>query len=226
MLLRLLPLLAVIVALWWAATAQSRLRRRMRRTARLLDDWTILSKVRAFAQALGTPGFEVRVLDMDEINGLALPDGMLFISRGLYERYLAGEISADAVAGVIAHEIGHVALGHHKRRLRSWWAQTAAVVAALAMPLTRVLIWILAALTAFGMRVLRNRLSQRDEYEADAFGAQLMMRSDLDPNAMIELLDRLQKESRGRDMEPAWLTGHPPIPHRIGYLRKVIAASA
>ncbi|MEO1328636.1 MAG: M48 family metallopeptidase [Pseudomonadota bacterium] len=227
MLLKLLPLALLAIWLWSVLTARSRATRALMRNSRPLDDWTLLEPVRAFAKALDVPGFTVRVLDMDEVNGLALPGGEIFISRGLYEKYLAGQVSRDEIAAVIAHEIGHVALGHHARRLGAWRTETA-TLAALAMVLSRVAFgWLGLLLAIFGLTLFRNRLTQADEFEADAFSAQLMMRADVDPTAMIRLLQKLEgwTGQAGRLQGPVkWLLSHPPIAERIEHARAVIAA--
>lgn len=223
MFLKLLPLIALAVAFIWMATASSRLQRSLKRDSKLLDDWTILERARAFAKALDVPGFEVRVLEMDAINGLALPDGTVFISRGLYQRHLAGDVSADAVAGVIAHEIGHVALGHHKQRIASWRVETA-VLLGLFLLFARLMFSWVGLLAALGLNVMRNRMTQRDEFEADAFAAQLMMRANVNPNAMISLLKTLDRENQALREVPRWLLSHPPISERIDRLREVIDA--
>ncbi len=227
MLLKILPLLLLAFWLWYVLTAKSRLTNHLMRNSKPLDDWSLLEPVRAFARALDAPGFQVRVLDMDEVNGLALPRGEIFISRGLYEKYLAGQVGRDEVAAVVAHEIGHVARGHNGQRKGAWRTETARL-AAHAEILSRVAFgWLGLLLAVFGLRLFRNRLTQQDEFEADAFSAQLMMRSGVDPNAMIRLLTKLERwtGTAGSLEGPAkWLLSHPPIRERIARAREVIAA--
>ena len=55
--------------------------------------------------------------DSEPVNGLAAPDGRIFITRGFYNKYRAGEVTAAEMASVIAHELGHVALGHTRKRM-------------------------------------------------------------------------------------------------------------
>ncbi|NIL97560.1 MAG: M48 family metalloprotease, partial [Planctomycetales bacterium] len=72
------------------------------------------------------------------VNGLAAPDGRIFITRGFFNKYRAGEVTADELASVIAHELGHVALGHTRRRMIDFSGQNA-LRTALGMILSRLL---------------------------------------------------------------------------------------
>ena len=78
------------------------------------------------ASALDLPRIKVHIYEIPQVNGLAAPDGRIFITRGFYNKYRAGEVSSEEMATVIAHELGHVALGHSRRRMidfssgRSW----------------------------------------------------------------------------------------------------------
>jgi len=69
------------------------------------------------AAALEISRIPVFIYEIDPVNGLAAPDGRIFITRGFYRKYQNGEVSAEELASVIAHELGHVALGHAKRRM-------------------------------------------------------------------------------------------------------------
>ena len=77
------------------------------------------------AAALEIRRIPVFIYEIDPVNGLAAPDGRIFITRGFYRKYQNGEVSADELASVIAHELGHVALGHAKRRMIDFSGQNA-----------------------------------------------------------------------------------------------------
>ena len=89
------------------------------------------------------------------VNGLAAPDGRIFLTRGFYEKYRRGEVTAEELASVIAHELGHVALGHTRRRMIDFSGQNAIRVA-LASVLGRILpglgVWIANMLTTLSGR--------------------------------------------------------------------------
>ena len=63
--------------------------------------------------------------EIEPVNGLAAPDGRIFITRGFYNKFRQGAVSAEELASVIAHELGHVALGHSRRRMIDFSGQNA-----------------------------------------------------------------------------------------------------
>ncbi len=102
------------------------------RTARELDakstelaDPMLKTLTDRMAAALDLPRIRVHIYEIEPVNGLAAPDGRIFITRGFFKKYRAGEVSADEMASVIAHELGHVALGHSRRRMIDFSGQNA-----------------------------------------------------------------------------------------------------
>ena len=166
------------------------------------------------AAALDLPAIRVHIYEIEPVNGLAAPDGRIFITRGFLQKFHNGEVSAEEIASVIAHELGHVALGHSRRRMIDFSGQNA-IRTALAMVLGRFLPGIGTYIAGFITSLLAARLSRQDEYEADAYASALLMKSGigLAPQKSLFLkLDRLGKSS-GRQM--AWLLSHPKTDERI-----------
>ena len=167
------------------------------------------------AQALDLPRIRVHIYEIDPVNGLAAPDGRIFITRGFFKKYRAGEVSADEMASVIAHELGHVALGHSRRRMIDFSGQNA-LRTALAMVLSRI-VPVVGVLIANGVAtLLASRLSREDEYEADAYAAALLTKAGIGTDAQKSLFGKLEKltESRG-GVVPAWLMSHPKTEDRV-----------
>ena len=115
------------------------------RTARELDERSteladpVLKRLTdRMADALELPRIKVHIYEIDPVNGLAAPDGRIFITRGFYDKYREGKVTAEELASVIAHELGHVALGHSRRRMIDFSGQNA-IRTALAMVLSRVI---------------------------------------------------------------------------------------
>ena len=103
-----------------------------------LTDPTLAALTDRMARALDIEQVRVFVYDIDPVNGLAAPDGRIFITRGFLAKYKAGEVNAAEMASVIAHELGHVALGHSRRRMIDFSGQNAVRVA-LGMVLGRII---------------------------------------------------------------------------------------
>ncbi len=119
------------------------------------------------------------------------------------------------MASVIAHELGHVALGHSRRRMIDFSGQNA-LRTALAMVLSRFIpgigIWIANVLTS----MLAARLSRQDEYEADAYASALLVKAGIGTGPQKSLFTKLEALTAGRGgAVPAWLMSHPKTEERI-----------
>lgn len=171
------------------------------------------------AGALGLDRIRVHIYEIDPVNGLAAPDGRIFITRGFYRKFRQGDVSAAEMASVIAHELGHVALGHSRRRMIDFSGQNA-LRTALAMILSRFIpglgVWIANALTS----LLAARLSRSDEYEADAYAAALLVKAGIGIEPQISLFEKLEDLTQSRaGAMPAWLMSHPKTGERVKALR-------
>ncbi|MEM7752920.1 MAG: M48 family metalloprotease, partial [Pseudomonadota bacterium] len=113
------------------------------------------------AEALDLPRIRVHLYEIEPVNGLAAPDGRIFLTRGFYQKYRDGEVTGEELASVIAHELGHVALGHSKRRMIDFSGQNA-IRAALAMVLGRILPGIGVIIANFLTTLIAARLSRSD----------------------------------------------------------------
>ena len=191
------------------------------RTARTLDqqsvtlmDPALSPLLQRMAKALDLPKLSVQIYEIDPINGLAAPDGRIFITRGFYNKYKAGDVSGEELASVIAHELGHVALGHARRRMIDFSGQNA-VRAALGMVLGRVIPWIGPWIAGLVTNLLMARLSRGDEYEADEYAAALMVKSGLGTEAQKTLFLKLEELTGQIGSLPAWLMSHPKTSDRI-----------
>lgn len=192
------------------------------RTEKMLDaqstelaDPVLREMTRQMADALDLPRVRVNIYEIDPVNGLAAPDGRIFITRGFYNKYRAGEVTAAELASVIAHELGHVALGHTRRRMIDFSGQNA-LRTALAMVLSRFIpglgVYIAGVLTS----LLAARISRKDEYEADAYASALLVKAGIGTGpqkSLFKKLDLLTKSNHGA--VPAWLMSHPKSAERI-----------
>ncbi len=208
-------LLAILYALAMYRFSVWRTKRELDARSTELADPMLKVLTDRMAGALDLPKIRVHIYEIDPVNGLAAPDGRIFITRGFYRKYRNGEVSADEMASVIAHELGHVALGHSRRRMIDFSGQNA-LRTALALVLSRFLpgigIWIANALTT----LLAARLSRSDEYEADAYAAALLTKAGIGTEAQKSLFRKLEDLTQQRaGAVPAWLMSHPKTGERI-----------
>jgi len=154
--------------------------------------------------------FTIKVIDSDEINAFALPGGFFYVNSGLI---LAADNEAE-LAGVMAHEIAHVAACHIARQnTRGTLAQLASV------PLIMVGgIGGIAAQEAAGPALFAtmSKFSRGFEAEADYLGLQYMYKSGYDPQAFTAFFEKIQaQEKKKPGLLAKTFESHPPTPDRV-----------
>ena len=192
------------------------------RTSRELDaqstelaDPMLKTLMDQMARALDIERIKVFIYEIEPVNGLAAPDGRIFITRGFFNKYRAGEVSADEMATVIAHELGHVALGHSRRRMIDFSGQNA-MRTALAMMLNRFVPFVGPMIANFLMSILAARLSRVDEFEADAYASALLVKAGIGTEPQKSLFQKLEHLTGARGATvPAWIMSHPKTDKRI-----------
>jgi len=173
------------------------------------------------AASLDLARIPVFIYEIDPVNGLAAPDGRIFITRGFYRKYQSGEVSAEELTSVIAHELGHVALGHAKKRMIDFSGQNA-LRTALMLILGRYIPFVGAWIANFLTTLLAARLSRGDEYEADEYAAALLTKAGIGVEPQKSLFLKLEALTQTRaGMAPAWLMSHPKTEERIEALERL-----
>ncbi|MGH9475266.1 MAG: M48 family metallopeptidase [Terriglobales bacterium] len=154
--------------------------------------------------------FTVRILEDPQVNAAALPGGYFFVNTGLI---LAADNEAE-LAGVMAHEIAHVAARHATRRLTK-----ARLIDYATMPLIFVGGGIGLAgrsMAEVAMPLSFMKFSRSDEREADYLGIQYLYESGYDPQALVQMFEKLLSQQK---KQPGTIArafdSHPPTPGRI-----------
>lgn len=162
--------------------------------------------------------FTIKVIDSDEVNAMALPGGFFYVNSGLI---LAADEEAE-LAGVMAHEIAHVAARHATRQMtRSQWANIGS------LPLIFVgggLGYALRTAAGFGLPMTFLQFSRGFEAEADYLGVQYMYKSGYDPQAYVAFFEKIQaKEKKKPGSLSKAFASHPQTPDRIEHSQNEIA---
>jgi putative metalloprotease len=213
---KLLPLILVVLyAILMMRFSVWRTRKLLDANSQPLTDPSITRLADRMAAAMGVPEIQVNVFEVEPINGLAAPDGRIFLTRGFLNRKARGEVTAEELASVIAHEMGHVAQGHMRRRMIDFTGQNAVFVMLSAL-LNRFLpfigIWIANLIST----ALMARLSRRDEFEADAYASALLIKAGIGTGPQKSLFRKLGALTAHRaEGIPAWLLSHPKVEERI-----------
>jgi len=214
--IKVLPLLLVVLyAFLMMRFSVWRTRRMLDEQSVPLTDPSITRLADRMAAAMGIPEIRVRVFEVEPVNGLAAPDGRIFLTRGFLNRKAQGEVTAEELASVIAHEMGHVAQGHMRRRMIDFTGQNAVFVMLSAL-LSRFLPFIGVWIANLISTALMARLSRRDEFEADAYATALLIKAGIGTGpqkSLFRKLDALTKNRAGG--MPAWLLSHPHVGERI-----------
>ena len=211
-----LPILYAL-AMWHFSSW--RLRRELDAKSTELADPALKPVTDKLAKALDIPRVRVFVYEIPQINGLAAPDGRIFITRGFLQKFRTGEVTGEEIASVIAHEMGHVALGHSRRRLIDFSGQNALWMLLMGI-LGRFIPVIGPWLANTLLSLLAAKLSRRDEYEADAYATALLLKAGIGADPQISLFQKLERLSGGHANQiPAWLLSHPKAEERIAAIR-------
>ncbi|MCZ4258482.1 M48 family metalloprotease [Sulfitobacter sp. G21635-S1] len=220
--IRVLPiLLAILYALAMYRFSSWRTARELDARSTRLADPALKEVSNRLARALDLPQIKVHIYEIEPVNGLAAPDGRIFITRGFYNKFRSGEVSAEEIASVIAHELGHVALGHSRRRMIDFSGQNA-IRTVLAMVLGRFIPFVGVWLANMITTLLAARLSRGDEYEADAYAAALLTKAGIGVAPQISLFRKLEALTQSNHgSAPAWLLSHPRTDERIAALQKL-----
>ncbi|MCA0272634.1 MAG: M48 family metallopeptidase [Proteobacteria bacterium] len=219
--LKLTPiLLAVLYAVLMYQFSVWRTKRVLDAQSRRLDEPGLKGEIDRLARALDLKHIPVHVYAIDPVNGLAAPDGRIFLTEGFLKKYRAGEVTAAELASVVAHELGHVAHGHARRRMIDFSGQNAIRVA-LATVLGRFIPGVGIYLAGFLTSLLAARLSRQDEYEADEWASALLVKAGIGTapqKSLFRKLEALTGSAGGGS--PAWLLSHPKSAERIAAIER------
>ena len=162
--------------------------------------------------------FTIKVIDSSEINAFALPGGFFYVNSGLI---LVADTEAE-LAGVMAHEIAHVAARHATRQMtRGQFANLASI------PLIFVgggLGYAIRSAAGFGVPMTFLTFSRGFEEEADYLGVQYLYATGYDPAAYISFFEKIQAKEKKKpgSLSKAFST-HPQTPDRIRKTQQHIA---
>jgi predicted Zn-dependent protease len=187
----------------------------------LFDDARLTGYLEALGQRLARESprqdvaYRFRVVDMSEPNAFALPGGYVYVSRGL----LALVNSEDELAGVVGHEIGHVAARHSVQKISKQGPVAAVfgVVAGLAswIPMVGGIVGGIGELT---QSLIFAPYDRSQETQADQLGQDIAAKAGWDPAGLSGFLTTLGREvdlttKGGR--RPSFFDSHPANPDRI-----------
>ncbi|HKB64309.1 MAG TPA: M48 family metallopeptidase [Pyrinomonadaceae bacterium] len=185
------------------------------RQAKFVDDPVITEYVNRVGQNIVLHSdtkipFTIKVIDSDEVNAFALPGGFFYVNKGLL---LVADNEAE-VAGVMAHEIGHVAARHAlenqtKASLMEYLAMGTSIF------LGGIPGMIFQNTAGLGMLGIFMKFSRSAEEEADKLGVQYMYAAGYDPSAMATMFEKLETKNKKKPgLISRAFASHPAPPDR------------
>lgn len=187
-------------------------------------------RVASVSEAGDVP-FTFTIIDSDDVNAFALPGGYVYVTRGL----LALANSEAELAGVLAHETGHVVAHHSAERYSRSIAVGLGSVILGALGTAAGLPAEAGDMIAAGSQAYLQSYSREQELEADMLGIRYLARAGYDPQAMaaflkdLEAYARFQSAQAGRGAageEPDIMASHPRTADRVGQARRLAGANA
>jgi predicted Zn-dependent protease len=161
--------------------------------------------------------FTIKVLDSDDVNAFALPGGFLYVNKGAI---LAADTEAE-LAGVMAHEIAHVAARHGVEQASKATLTNYAMIPLIFM--TGGIGYIAYQAAQIGVPLTFLKFSRNVESEADKLGAQYLWAAGYDPNNFLSFFEKLEKKEKHKPGTLSKLFGsHPPTPDRIVKVRDLL----
>jgi Zn-dependent protease with chaperone function len=159
------------------------------------------------------------VVNQKDINAFALPGGPMFLNRGMIE---AAKTEGE-VAGVMAHEMSHVALRHGTAQASS--GQGAQIGGILGQIAGAIIGGTAGSILSTGSQIAAGayitKYSRGYESQADILGAQMLARAGYDPREMANMFKTLAEEGGSRG--PEWLSSHPDPGNRYNAILKEAA---
>jgi predicted Zn-dependent protease len=157
------------------------------------------------------------IVDSPAVNAFALPGGYVYITRGILP-YLDNEAQ---LAGVLGHEIGHVAARHSAQQYtRSAATSVGVLISSIFVPAVRPF----GSLAETGLGAMFLKYSRDNELQADSLGAEYAAAGGWDPAQVPEFLTTLGRidEISDRNGTPNWLQTHPQPENRVARVRTTV----
>ncbi len=185
-------------------------------TAKLIEDPVVCDYIDRVGQNLvkhsdAKVPFHIKVVDTDEVNAFAFPGGFFYVNKGLI---LAADNESE-LAGVMAHEISHVAARHATQRMTKGYVLQIASIPALFVGGYWTQVAIQNAM-GLGINLELLGITRESEKEADQLGIQYMWNTGYDPNGFVSFFEKLQAQEKSK---PGKLAGffrtHPFTEDRI-----------
>jgi Zn-dependent protease with chaperone function len=171
--------------------------------------------------AASAPGpkfpYQFRVVNASDLNAFALPGGYIYLNRGIIE----AARNEGEIAGVLAHEISHVALRHGTHNAsKAYMTQAGLGILGgiLGGKIGSNTAQIINVLGGFGLNALFLKYSREAETDADILGSQMLVKAGYNPQDMVSFFQTIEKQETRKVAN--WMSSHPAPSKRISRIQK------
>lgn len=203
-----------------------KLARRVEQELSLVNDASLQERVRTIGDRLVAVCdrkelvYRFAVVEDEDVNAFSLPGGYVFLNDGLI-KHVATD---DELAGVIAHEVAHIAARHAVKRYESDLGSQIVQLATLATGRGEAIRGVGVA-----MRAAQLAYARQDELEADRLGVKYMQAAGFDPKAILTFLQKLRELDRDNTrylprgvVRPQYALTHPYVPDRMRAVKEAL----
>ncbi len=157
--------------------------------------------------------YHFMVLDEEDVNAVSLPGGYIYVNKGLVEKV----DNDDELAGVLAHEVGHIVARHSVKKLQALQGYSILRILVAAAPQSGEV----GSASDAAFTELLLGYSREDELLADQLGARYAKLAGYDPYAMLTFLRKLQEINRRMPLQPkSYFKTHPYVPDRVRVVKQ------
>src|SRR5271166_390936 len=196
------------------------------RSSKLIDDPVVTEYVNRVGQNLvrnsdAKVPFTIKVIDTDELNAFALPGGFFYVNSGLI---LAADNEAE-LAGVMAHEIAHVAACHVAREQTRGNIVNLASIPLIFVPGGWAVYEATQVAMGIGVPLTFMKFSRNFESEADFLGMEYMYKTGYDPQSFISFFEKIEAQEKKKPGTLAKaFASHPMTPDRVAHAQQEMAS--
>ncbi len=178
------------------------------------DEKKVEKMLYQLAEESDVPNTEFYIFDnVSMINAFAIPGGFIVFTSKIVEDYISEENGLEALAGVAAHELGHIKHRHSLKILIK-----SALIASIFTLLTGD-----ASVVSLGMaqQLISLAYNRKQEVQADTYAIKLLIKSNIEPDPFIRWMEHIA-DKYSTDEVPEFLQSHPHMSERIKNMRNLI----
>jgi predicted Zn-dependent protease len=203
-----------------------KLARRVEREMTLVADEDMQRRVRDIGARIAAVSdrreliYTFSVIEDEEVNAFSLPGGYVFFNSGLVKK----ASTDDELAGVVAHEVAHVAARHAVRRFESGLGLQLATLATIAAGQGEA-----AKGLSVASQAAQLAYARQDELDADRLAVKYMKTAGFDPKGMLSFLEKLRDSYQDKSrylprgvIRPHYALTHPYVPERVRAVKEAI----